>query len=78
MEKKGKKLVQISLRIEEDKLKEYKKWLIDEGYKSINEHLNKVIDKILKSNSKDQCTHGEVYSNDRKRTMDDRGNRANS
>jgi len=50
MEKKGKKLVQISLRIEEDKLKEYKKWLIDKGYRSINEHLNKVIDEVLKSN----------------------------
>jgi len=48
MEKKGKKLVQISLRIEESKLKEYKKWLIDNGYRSINEHLNKVIEEILK------------------------------
>ena len=49
MEKQKKKLVQISLRIEEDKLKEYKKWLIDNGYRSINEHLNKVIEEVLKS-----------------------------
>ena len=47
MKKKGKKIVQISLRIEEDKLKEYKKWLIDNGFRSINEHLNKVIDSLL-------------------------------
>ena len=58
MGKKGKKIVQISLRIEEDKLKEYKKWLIDNGFRSINEHLNKVIDNLLaksynKEDSKD-------------------------
>ena len=49
MGKKGKKIVQISLRIEEDKLKEYKKWLIDSPYRSINEHLNAVIDEVIKS-----------------------------
>ena len=48
MKKKGKKIVQISLRIEEDKLREYKKWLIDNGFRSINEHLNKVIDGLLR------------------------------
>jgi len=44
-----KKKVQIALRIEENKLKEYKKWLIDNGYKSINQHLNELIDKIIKN-----------------------------
>jgi len=48
MRKKGKKIVQISLRIEEDKLREYKKWLIDNGYRSINEHLNRLIDNLLR------------------------------
>jgi len=56
MKKKGKKIVQISLRIEEDKLREYKKWLIDNGYRSINEHLNKVIDSLLE---KDYNTNGD-------------------
>ena len=47
MRKERKRIVQISLRIEENKLREYKKWLIDNGYRSINEHLNKVIDSLL-------------------------------
>ena len=48
MGKEKKEIVQISLRIERKKLNAYKKWLIDNGYRSINEHLNKVIDDILK------------------------------
>ena len=43
----GKK-VQVALRIDEEKLRKYKKWLIDNRYKSINQHLNEVIDRILK------------------------------
>ncbi|TCK03841.1 hypothetical protein [Phorcysia thermohydrogeniphila] len=48
MRKEKKEIVQISLRIEREKLNAYKKWLIDNGYRSINEHLNKMIDNILK------------------------------
>jgi len=47
MGKEKKKIVQISLRIEEEKLRKYKKWLIDNGYKSINQHLNEIISALL-------------------------------
>jgi metal-responsive CopG/Arc/MetJ family transcriptional regulator len=47
----GKK-VHLTVRIDEELLKEYKKWLIDRGYKSINQHLNEVIRKILKEDNR--------------------------
>jgi len=47
-----KKIVQVAIRIEEEKLKEYKKWLIDHGYRSINKHLNEVIEEILEDKGK--------------------------
>ena len=40
-------IVKTSLRLEEEKLKAYKKWLIDNGYRSINQHLNEVIDECI-------------------------------
>ncbi len=55
----GKK-VQVAVRIEEEKLKEYKKWLIDNGYRSINQHLNEVIEKVIKENS-----YGQARERDR-------------
>jgi len=48
----SKKYVQTTIRIEENLLKEYKKWLIDKGYKSINQHLNEVIRKVLEKDNR--------------------------
>ena len=39
---------QVSFRVEEDVLKEFKKWLIDNGYRSINQYLNEHIRNIVK------------------------------
>lgn len=50
----GKK-VQVAIRIGKEKLKEYKKWLIDNRYRSINQHLNEVIDKISKESEDEQA-----------------------
>lgn len=50
----GKK-VQVAVRIDEEKLKKYKKWLIDNGYRSINQHLNEVIDRVLKESEDEQA-----------------------
>jgi len=61
MGKKERKIVQISLRIEENKLKEYKKWLIDSPYRSINEHLNAIIDEVIKSSKKSR-KHKDLLS----------------
>jgi len=36
----------ITIRVGEEELKNYKKWLIDKGFKSINEHINQIIKKI--------------------------------
>jgi len=44
-----KKYVQTTIRVEEEVFREYKKWLIDKGYKSINQHLNEVIRKALEA-----------------------------
>jgi predicted DNA-binding protein len=38
---------QVAVRLPESIWKRYKKWLVDHGYKSINQHLNEVIEKIL-------------------------------
>lgn len=46
-----KKKVHLTIRIDEELLREYKKWLIDKGYKSINQHLNEVIKKVLKEDN---------------------------
>jgi hypothetical protein len=50
--KKEKKFVQTTIRVEREVLKEYKKWLIDNGYKSINQHINEIIKKILKMDNR--------------------------
>jgi len=50
MEKK--RYVQTTIRVEEGVFKEYKKWLIDKGYKSINQHLNEVIRKVLEEDNR--------------------------
>jgi len=42
----GKK--QVCFRVEEEILKEFKKWLIDKGYKSINQYLNDHIREVLR------------------------------
>ena len=41
----GKK--QTCIRLEEEVLREFKKWLIDKGYRSINQYLNKCIKELL-------------------------------
>ena len=41
----GKK--QTCIRIEEEVLREFKKWLIDKGYRSINQYLNECIKELL-------------------------------
>ncbi|WP_155883407.1 hypothetical protein [Desulfurobacterium sp. TC5-1] len=46
------KYVQTTIRVEENLYKEYKKWLIDKGYKSINQHLNEVIKKVLEEDNR--------------------------
>jgi len=46
--KKEKKFVQTTIRVRREILKEYKKWLIDNGYRSINQHINEVIKEVLK------------------------------
>ncbi len=38
---------QVCFRIEEEVLKEFKKWLIDKGYRSINQYLNEHIYEVL-------------------------------
>lgn len=43
--------VQIAIRIDRETLKEYRKWLIDNGYRSINQHLNECIRKAVNSSS---------------------------
>jgi len=47
-----KEYTQTTIRIEKNLLKEYKKWLIDKGYKSINQHLNEMIRKALKEDNR--------------------------
>lgn len=47
-----KKYVQTTIRIEEEILREYKKWLIDKKYKSINQHLNEVIKEVLRKDNR--------------------------
>jgi len=42
----GMKKKKITIRVGEEELKNYKKWLIDKGFKSINEHINQIIKKI--------------------------------
>ena len=42
----GKK--QTCIRLEEKVLREFKKWLIDKGYRSINQYLNECIKELLK------------------------------
>jgi len=42
----GKK--QTCIRLEEEVLREFKKWLIDKGYRSINQYLNECIKELLK------------------------------
>ncbi len=39
---------QVCFRMEEEVLKEFKKWLIDKGYKSINQYLNEHIYEVLR------------------------------
>lgn len=46
-EKQRKKVVQVAVRLDEETLKEYKKWLIDNGYRSINQHLNEIIRELI-------------------------------
>jgi len=48
----SKRYVQTTIRVEENLYREYKKWLIDKGYKSINQHLNKVIRKVLEEDNR--------------------------
>ncbi|SMP09073.1 hypothetical protein SAMN06265339_0690 [Desulfurobacterium pacificum] len=50
--KKEKKFVQTTIRVRREILKEYKKWLIDNGYRSINQHINEVIRKILERDNR--------------------------
>jgi len=38
---------QTCIRLEEEVLKEFKKWLIDKGYRSINQFLNECIRNLL-------------------------------
>lgn len=45
-----KKMVKTTIRVEKEIFKEYKKWLIDNGYNSINQHLNEVIKSIVERN----------------------------
>lgn len=47
------KYVIISVKVKREKLKEYKKWLIDNDFKSMNQHLNFIIDSILEKSGKD-------------------------
>jgi LEA14-like dessication related protein len=48
----GKNYVQTTIRVNESLYREYKKWLIDKGYKSINQHLNEVIRKVLEEDNR--------------------------
>ena len=47
-----KDVVQISVRIDREVLKEYKKWLIEQNYRSINQHINEMIRETLKKAGK--------------------------
>jgi len=38
---------QTCIRLEEEVLREFKKWLIDKGYRSINQFLNECIRNLL-------------------------------
>jgi hypothetical protein len=38
---------QTCIRLEEEVLREFKKWLIDKGYRSINQYLNECIRELL-------------------------------
>ena len=49
------RIIQTSFRMEENLYKEYKKWLIDNGYRSINQHINEVVEEIIKKKTKAQC-----------------------
>ena len=49
------RIIQTSFRMEENLYKEYKKWLIDNGYRSINQHINEVVGEIIKKKTKAQC-----------------------
>jgi len=46
------RIIQTSFRMEENLYKEYKKWLIDNGYRSINQHINEVVEEIIKKKQK--------------------------
>ena len=46
------KYIQTTIRVEKEIYKEYRKWLIDNGYKSVNQHLNELIKRILEKNNR--------------------------
>ena len=48
----SRKYVQTTIRVEENLYREYKKWLIDKGYKSVNQHLNEIIRKVLEEDNR--------------------------
>lgn len=50
--KMSKEYVQTTIRAEKEIYREYKNWLIDNGYKSINQHLNEVIQKVLEEDNR--------------------------
>lgn len=43
--------VQIAIRIDRETLREYKRWLLENGYRSINQHLNECVRKAIGSDS---------------------------
>jgi len=50
--KKKKNIATISIRIDREILKKYKKWLIDNGYRSINQHINEVIKNLVEKDER--------------------------
>ena len=53
---------QVCFRLEDEILREFKKWLIDRGYRSINQYLNEHIREILSEEDKQESERSSVRS----------------
>ncbi len=51
---KDKKIIQLSIRIDKKTLDQYKIWLIKNGYRSINQHINEIIKEIIEKENNEK------------------------